>query len=87
MAIDYERLKNRSFTDVHQSYGAKDTILYALGLGIGQDPMDAAQLRHVYEEGLVALPTMAASARPASGSASRTPAWIGRRCCTASRAS
>jgi hypothetical protein len=60
MAIDYERLKNRCFTDVHQSYGAKDTILYALGLGIGQDPMDAAQLRHVYEEGLVALPTMAA---------------------------
>lgn len=60
MAIDYQRLKNRPFADIHQAYGVKDTILYALGLGIGQNPTDPAQLRHVYEEGLVALPTMAA---------------------------
>jgi acyl dehydratase len=59
MAIDYARLMARPFPDVVQSYGVKDTILYALGLGLGQDPLDAAQLRHVYEEGLVALPTMA----------------------------
>lgn len=59
MAIDYARLMARPFPDVVQSYGIKDTILYALGLGLGQDPLDPAQLRHVYEEGLVALPTMA----------------------------
>ena len=59
MAIDYARLMARPFPDVVQSYGIKDTILYALGLGLGQDPLDPGQLRHVYEEGLVALPTMA----------------------------
>lgn len=58
MAIDYQRLMDRKFPDIEQSYGFKDTILYALGLGLGQDPMDPRQLRHTYEEGLVALPTM-----------------------------
>ncbi len=59
MAIDYQRLKNWPFADVEHSYRAKDTILYALGLGFGADPMDRDQLRFVYEEGLKALPTMA----------------------------
>ncbi|HEX7968862.1 MAG TPA: 3-alpha,7-alpha,12-alpha-trihydroxy-5-beta-cholest-24-enoyl-CoA hydratase, partial [Stellaceae bacterium] len=59
MALDYQRLKNWPFADIEHSYGAKDTILYALGLGFGADPMDRAQLRFVYEEGLKALPTMA----------------------------
>ncbi|MCO6416009.1 MaoC family dehydratase N-terminal domain-containing protein [Siccirubricoccus sp. KC 17139] len=58
MAIDYGRLKNRHFPDIEQSYTFKDTILYALGLGLGQDPLDRRQLRHVYEKDLVALPTM-----------------------------
>ena len=59
MAIDYDRLKNRKFEDIRHDFTAKDTILYALGLGLGQDPLDEAQLRFVYEEGLQALPTMA----------------------------
>lgn len=59
MAINYERLKNWPFPEVEHSYRAKDTILYALGLGFGADPMDRDQLRFVYEEGLRALPTMA----------------------------
>jgi len=59
MAIDYQRLKNWPFPDVEQTYRAKDTMLYALGLGFGADPMDPDQLRFVYEEGLKALPTMA----------------------------
>jgi len=59
MAIDYEKLKNRKFDDIHHEYGPKDTILYALGLGLGQDPCDEKQLRFVYEDGLQALPTMA----------------------------
>jgi len=58
MAIDYDRLKNRNFADIEVAYGVKDTMLYALGLGLGQDPMDPKQLRHVYEEDLVAMPTM-----------------------------
>lgn len=59
MAIDYEKLKNWKFEDLRHDYTAKDTILYALGLGLGQDPLDENQLRFVYEEGLQALPTMA----------------------------
>jgi acyl dehydratase len=59
MAIDIARLLARRFNDVRQSYGAKDCILYALGLGLGQDPLDESQLRFTYEQGLEALPTMA----------------------------
>jgi acyl dehydratase len=60
MAIDYDRLRNWPFPEVEQSYAARDSILYALGLGLGADPVDERQLRFVYEEGLRALPTMAA---------------------------
>lgn len=61
MAIDYDRLKSWPFPAIEQSYTARDTILYALGLGLGADPMDAAELRHTFEEqpGFAALPTMA----------------------------
>ncbi|MCW5731240.1 MAG: MaoC family dehydratase N-terminal domain-containing protein [Alphaproteobacteria bacterium] len=59
MAIDYEKLKNWRFPEIEHSYRAKDTILYALGLGLGHDPMDEKQLRFVYEDGLKALPTLA----------------------------
>ena len=60
MAIDYQRLKTWPFPEIEHSYRAKDTILYALGVGLGADPMDPDQLRFVYEDGLKALPTMAA---------------------------
>ena len=59
--FDYHRLKNWSFDEVRQTYGARDTILYALGVGLGTDPMDEDELRYVFEEadGFAALPTMA----------------------------
>jgi acyl dehydratase len=60
MAIDYQRLKNWPFAEIEQSYTARDTMLYALGVGLGADPMDERQLRFVYEEHLQALPTLAA---------------------------
>jgi acyl dehydratase len=59
MAIDVARLKSWPHVPIEQHYGARDTILYALGLGLGQDPTDRAQLRFVYEDGLLALPTLA----------------------------
>jgi acyl dehydratase len=58
MAIDYEKLKNWHFDDTEQAYTTKDSILYALGLGLGADPLDENQLRFVYEDGIAALPTM-----------------------------
>lgn len=59
MAIDPQRLLNWPFEELEHTYTAKDTILYALGLGLGSDPLDENQLRFVYEENLQALPTMA----------------------------
>jgi acyl dehydratase len=40
-------------------FTTRDTILYALGVGFGADPVDPGQLRFVYEDGLLAAPTMA----------------------------
>jgi acyl dehydratase len=59
MPIDYDKLKNWRIPDVEQRYEARDTILYALGLGCGSDPLDEEDLRFVYEEGIRVLPTMA----------------------------
>jgi acyl dehydratase len=59
VAIDYKKLMAWSFPDLEHTYTARDTILYALGLGCGSDPTDAQDLRFVYEEGLLALPTLA----------------------------
>jgi len=56
--MDYEALKAWKFEDVRQSYTKRDTMLYALGLGVGADPMERDQLRFVYERELLALPTM-----------------------------
>lgn len=60
MSLDYRKIRNRAFPDVVQTYDEKDTILYALGVGYGHDPMDEKQLRFVYEKGLVSAPTMPA---------------------------
>lgn len=60
MTIVYERLKNWRFPEVTQSYDWKDTALYALGIGLGADPMSKDELRFVYELWLEALPTMSA---------------------------
>ena len=58
MPLDYATVKHWRFDDVRQHYEDKDTMLYALGIGLGQDPEDARQLRYVYEKGLQAFPTM-----------------------------
>ena len=58
MTIHYETLKNWQIPDLPFELSEKDTILYALGLGLGADPMDLHQLRFVYEQGLQALPMM-----------------------------
>lgn len=62
MAIDYHHLKGRAFAPVRQHYLERDTLLYALSLGLGADPLSAAALPYVYEGmpgGLRALPTQA----------------------------
>jgi acyl dehydratase len=41
------------------SYGDKDVMLYALGIGMGRDPMDERELPFVYEKDLKVVPTAA----------------------------
>jgi acyl dehydratase len=59
MSVDAGALLARPFAPVVQEVTARDTILYALGVGLGADPVDAGQLGYLYEDGLAALPFMA----------------------------
>jgi acyl dehydratase len=59
MAIVYEKLLALKIPAVEHSYGPKDCMLYALGLGLGQDPMNENELAFVYEKNLKVLPTFA----------------------------
>ncbi len=59
MTINYEQLLARPFADLTHHYSWRDSVLYALGLGIGTDPLSQDELRYVYEQNLQALPTMA----------------------------
>ena len=59
MPIVYEKLLALKIPEVEHSFGPKDCILYALGLGLGQDPMNEDELAFVYEKNLKALPTFA----------------------------
>ena len=46
--------------DIAVRYDERDAILYALGIGLGMDPLDRGALKFVYERaGLQAFPTMA----------------------------
>lgn len=58
MAIDPAALLHRAFPPARQRYDAHQTMLYALGVGLGRDPLDARELRYVYEKNLLALPSM-----------------------------
>jgi len=60
MAINYDKLLALNIPDAEHTYTDKDTILYALGVGLGHDPLDLKQLDFVYEKNLKALPTFAA---------------------------
>jgi acyl dehydratase len=57
MPMNYDKMLALKIRDAEQRYTEKDTILYALGVGMGQDPTDRAELDFVYEKNLKALPT------------------------------
>jgi hypothetical protein len=59
LAIQYDKLIKHDIPLVEQTLTPRDTMLYALGVGLGADPMDEQQLQYVYEKNLKALPTMA----------------------------
>jgi acyl dehydratase len=55
--MNLDALIHRKFPPITQRYDAKDTILYALGVGVGADPVDPVQLPYVYERHLRILPS------------------------------
>lgn len=62
MAVDhasYQRLLQYQIPEIEHTLTPRDTMLYALGVGLGADPLNEQQLRFVYEKNLAALPTMA----------------------------
>ncbi len=59
MAFKHELLRNYPPKEEDVVYDTRDTMLYALAIGLGFDPTDIRQLPFVYERDLVAFPTMA----------------------------
>ena len=59
MTINYDTLMKCNIPLVEQTLSKRDTMLYALGVGLGANPMDEQQLQYVYDKNLQALPTMA----------------------------
>lgn len=56
--MNLDEVRRFTFAATEHDYSWKDSILYALGLGYGADPLDADDLAFVYERGLRAVPTM-----------------------------
>jgi acyl dehydratase len=58
MKIDPKILKSWPFPEIEQTYSWRDSILYALGVGLSADPSNLEEMQFTYEQGLKALPTM-----------------------------
>ena len=60
MTIDVAALRALEIRDMRFTFSERDTMLYALSVGMGANSLDAAELPFVYEgAGLRAVPTMA----------------------------
>lgn len=59
MRIDSNHVMSMQKVGVEYSFSDKDTIIYALGIGFGRDPLNYQELVFVYEKNLKAIPTMA----------------------------
>jgi acyl dehydratase len=59
MPINYDEIMSLKSENIEISYTDKDSILYGLGVGLGNDPMNMDELKYVYENGQIALPSMA----------------------------
>ena len=75
MAIFYPDILDQKTPARTFSYGDKDVMLYGLGIGLGQDPMNRDELAFVYEKELKVVPTAATVlSAGARASASDVPA-------------
>ncbi|MFA5523781.1 MAG: MaoC/PaaZ C-terminal domain-containing protein [Tissierellales bacterium] len=56
--MNLQKIKDLDLKPLVQSYDVRDTILYALGLGYGEDPLDESELPFVFEDKLKFVPSM-----------------------------
>ncbi|MGQ0700434.1 MAG: MaoC/PaaZ C-terminal domain-containing protein [Panacagrimonas sp.] len=56
--MNREKLLGKVFADIRVHYSKRDTMLYALGVGACQAPLDERELRFVFEKELQALPSI-----------------------------
>lgn len=61
MAINHERLMALKREGDRLAYTDRETLLYAIGIGMGRDPLDENELPYVFEQpaGLKTVPSMA----------------------------
>lgn len=58
--LDYEKLRAWRSPEIRHTLSARDAMLYALGIGMAQNPLDERQLRFATERDQQVAPTMAA---------------------------
>jgi len=60
MALNYDELMSKSIYDIPFTYTDIETMLYALSVGMGRDPLNRKELPYVYEQGglLHTMPTL-----------------------------
>lgn len=58
MPLNADAILSYSFTDHEQVLTDTDCMLFALSVGLGRDPMEAADLPFVFEDGLRTFPTL-----------------------------
>jgi len=59
MTLQAEDILAHRFDEIRQSYAPRDAILYALGVGLGADPLDTDELGYLLETNLRVLPSFA----------------------------
>ncbi len=59
MSVTYDGLMSLKSMGDEFTYTDRDTMLYALGVGMSRDPMNEDELRYTYENDLKTVPTLA----------------------------
>ncbi|MDG2004430.1 MAG: MaoC/PaaZ C-terminal domain-containing protein [Novosphingobium sp.] len=57
--MNLDKIRTYEFAPIEHQLSWRDTILYALGLGYGTEPLNWDQLQFAYEKNLKAVPSMA----------------------------
>jgi len=73
MPIYYPDILQQGNQPSRFSYTEKDVMLYALGIGLGADPLNETELAFVYERGLKVVPTAATVLATANGRSDAEP--------------